>query len=82
MAAIFAVRIADRRTGWSMTVTVPDLRPKAPRLLELGMTQLPLGLGLWWEKAGSAGVGANADPVPFVSSFDLLWWDFADSGEV
>jgi hypothetical protein len=36
-AAIFAVRAALRRTGSSMTVTVPGLLPKADRRLALAI---------------------------------------------
>jgi hypothetical protein len=53
---IFAVRIAERRTGASMTVTVPDPRPNMPRRLNLGMTQLPFG--------GDVSSGVFADPGP------------------
>src|SRR5438105_2877917 len=41
---ILALRAADRRTGSSMTVTVPERRPKTLPRLDLGMTKL-LGWG-------------------------------------
>jgi hypothetical protein len=37
---IFDLRAADRRTGSSMTVTVPERRPRALPRLDLDMTKL------------------------------------------